>query len=387
MPQKKKIADKTDKRRRAKVTVGHDADGDPIVKYASGRTQKQLDESAEELRKTYIGGEKVQRDALFGDYCAEWYETYKKPTIGASSQANYRSVLNQHILPVFVDRQLRSITAMELQRYLNTKADMKPTTITYVKAILKGAFQTAYTQGLIDRDPTIGMKAPSTDSNSRRELTAEETDAVLTVAADHPEGLLLHILYYTGCRLGEALGLQWRDIDFTAHTISVERDIDFVTNEVGTLKTKSSRRTIPMPAALEAVLKPLRGFGTAFIVQSENGSFMPQKTLTRRWKRLTIAIADANLQAEQKAQGEKAKLTIETKEVEYNKRTVAASILTAHYFRHNYATILYEAGVDVYEAARILGHSRVSTTLEIYTHLSQKHQAENNEKVRNVFKK
>lgn len=80
--------------------------------------------------------------------------------------------------------------------------------------------------------------------------------------------ILLYLLYYIGCRLGEALGLQWRDVDFSAHTISVARDIDYIINGVGTLKTKASRRSIPMPAEFEAVLKPMRGFGTAFIFQA-----------------------------------------------------------------------------------------------------------------------
>lgn len=99
-----------------------------------------------------------------------------------------------------------------------------------------------------------------------------------------------------------------------------------------------------------------------------------------------IAVADANYRAEKKCDEENARHTIETKTVKYDGKEVRESILAAHYFRHNYATLLYEAGVDVYEAARILGRSRVATTLEIYIHLSQKHQAKSNEKVRAVFK-
>lgn len=77
MAQKKKLSEKVDKRRRAKVVVGHDADGNPITKYVSGRTKRELDEAKEELIRTYIGGTKLKRDVLFDDYCKEWYETYK----------------------------------------------------------------------------------------------------------------------------------------------------------------------------------------------------------------------------------------------------------------------------------------------------------------------
>ncbi len=386
MAQRKKLSEKVDKRRRAKVVVGHDADGKPIIKYVSGRTKHELDEAKEELIRTYIGGTKLKRDVLFDDYCKEWYETYKKPTVSASSQSNYRSVLRTHILTAFNDRQMRSITATELQTFMNDKSKMGTTILTYIKAILTGAFRTAYTQGLIDRDPTVGLKAPSVKGESRRALTPQETDAVLRVAGSHPEGLLLALLYYTGCRVGEVLGLRWGDISFSTKTIKIERDIDYVTNSVGDLKTATSHRTIPMAAELEAMLFPIRGFGSTYIIQGElTGSFLPKKTYDRRWKRLMIAVAKANLEIEEMKAGKNAHHTIETKEVKYDGSSIPASILTAHFFRHNFATLLYEAGVDVQDAARILGHARVSTTLEIYTHLSKVHQAKNDDKVRQLF--
>ena len=386
MAQKKKLSEKVDKRRRAKVVVGHDADGNPIIKYASGRTKRELDEAKEELIRTYIGGIKLKRDVLFNDYCQEWYETYKKPTVSASSQSNYRSVLRTHILTAFNDRQMRSITATELQTFMNEKSKMGTTILTYIKAILTGAFRTAYTQGLIDRDPTVGLKTPSVKGESRRALTQQETEAVLRVAGSHLEGLLLALLYYTGCRVGEVLGMKWGDVNFSTKTIKIERDIDYVTNSVGDLKTATSHRTIPMAAELEAMLSPIRGFGSTYIIQGElTGSFLPKKTYDRRWKRLMIAVAKANLEIEETKAGKNAHHTIETKEVKYDGSSIPASILTAHFFRHNFATLLYEAGVDVQDAARILGHARVSTTLEIYTHLSKVHQAKNDDKVRQLF--
>ncbi len=386
MAQKKKLSEKVDKRRRAKVVVGHDSDGKPIIKYVSGHTKRELNAAKEELLRTYMGGTKLRRDVLFHDYCQEWYETYKKQTVSASSQSNYRSVLRTHIFTAFNDRQMRSISATELQSFMNEKSQMGATVLTYIKAILTGAFRTAYTQGLIDRDPTLGLKTPSVKGESRRALTLQETEAVLRVAASHPEGLLLALLYYTGCRVGEVLGLRWGDINFSAKTIRIERDIDYVTNSVGDLKTATSYRTIPMAPELEAMLSPIRGFGSTYIIQGElTGSFLPKKTYDRRWKRLMIAVAKSNLEIEEMKAGKYAHHTIETKLVKYDGISMPTSILTAHFFRHNFATLLYEAGVDVQDAARILGHARVSTTLEIYTHLSKAHQAENDNKVRELF--
>lgn len=64
MPQKKAKSEKKDKRYRAKVTIGHDESGRAIVKYASGRTRKELAENKAELVRRFIGGAEVRRDVL-----------------------------------------------------------------------------------------------------------------------------------------------------------------------------------------------------------------------------------------------------------------------------------------------------------------------------------
>lgn len=373
MAEKKNLKEKTDKRYRAKITVGHDIHGEPVFKYVSGRTKRELEAAKEEARRKYIGKPLEKRDESFAEACISWYLNYKKPNLSEASQRNYECVLKRYLKDAFQYRKLGTITAMELQSFLNGFAGKSNTTLTYIKTILVGAFRTAYAEGNIDRDPTVLLKMPATKSNTRRALTAEERRAVMTVIENDPEGLLLAVLYYTGCRLGEALGLQWQDVDVNKKVINVRRDVDYVTYSVGELKTESSLRSIPYPPELERLLEPLRAAKTHFVIPGgEPGSFLPHKTYTRRWKRLMIALAEAEPD-------------IETKETTYGKKKVEMSILTAHYFRHNYATVLYDAGVDVMDAARILGHARVSTTMEIYTHLSKEKKAQADEKVRNIF--
>ena len=114
MPAKKKQSEKKDKRYRAKVTVGHTADGKPIVKYASGKTRKELAKAVEELKRIYIDGLPEQRlDITFGQYAVDWYVAYKEPNIGQTSRNHYATIFNRHLFPVLADRQMRSIRAEE----------------------------------------------------------------------------------------------------------------------------------------------------------------------------------------------------------------------------------------------------------------------------------
>lgn len=353
---------------RTKVVIGHDRDGKPVTKYISGKTKKELEENRQEILRHYATGtQEAQREVLFSTYLSEWYELFKKPLISESSRQHYYGIIHNQIIPAFSNRQLRSITSADLQRYMNGLDGMGKTTIGYHGSILKNIFEHAYANGIIDRNPAVGLKKPSAEKESKRSLTDAETAAALKVGNEHPEGLLLLVLYYTGLRRGEALGLKWSDVDFREKTISVRRDVDFATASLGELKTKNSRRKVPIPSDLEASLRSFRSLPEMFVFPaSRGGEFLSQSTFIHRWDRLMQAMAAADPSIE----------TVDGK-----------SILTPHYFRHNYASVLYNAGVDILAAQRFLGHADIKTTLSIYSHLSDGKTEENAQKVRDAFER
>jgi len=360
------MAKQKDGRYRAKITVGHDIAGKAVVKYASGRTRKELEEEKRRLVREFKSGYTDSSDIMFGAYLQQWYELYKKPAVRYSTRQSYATTINKHILPVLGDKALRAVTVMDLQQLLNSKADTCAAIIGNIFSTLEAVFNLAYSQGMIDRNPVVGLVKPSKAKESRRALTDAETAAVLAVADEDPNGLLLKLLYYTGMRLGEACGLQWQDVDFKKQIIHVVRKVDFKAGELGDPKTDNSVRDIPMPEDLRDALLPLRGFGTAFVFPAPDGSFWRNTQLNRLWKSLMQKVYDADN-------------TIEAKE--------GISILTAHYFRHNYASVLYNAGIDVLSAQKFLGHASAKTTLEIYSHLAKEKEDANAAATRDAFKK
>ncbi|MEG1523985.1 MAG: site-specific integrase [Clostridia bacterium] len=355
---------KAKKRLRAQVTVGHDLGGRPIYKWASGYTKKESAANKEELIKTYVGGIKVNRDVSFGEYANKWYETYKKPNIGESSQVNYRGALNGKLLPAFGDRQMKSITAMQLQEYMNSFSGKGDTTITYPFTVLKGVFRMAAAQGIIDRDPASALIRPKSCGESKRELTEAETSVTMQLIDTHPDGLLLAILYYLGVRRGEALGLTWADINFSEKIVHIVRDVDFVVADIGTCKSDYSVRDIPVPDALFSILQKKRGIG--YLLRApRSGQYWSQSTYVKHWKKIQAAyiMCDPSIESDESGK----------------------SVLTAHYFRHNYASLLYDAGVDVLTAQKYLGHSDPATTLRIYTHLGKRKKKDAVKKINKAF--
>ncbi len=373
-----------DGRYRAKITVGLDGAGKPVYKYASGKTKRELEANKQALQQKYVNGlEDVRDDVLFGAYAQKWYNAYKKPHIDEGSRRNYVSSLKVHVMPELKDRRLRAIKGIDLQEMVNKLEGMGDSTITYVFAILTGVFQKAYTEGIINRDPTVGLLKPESASTTKRALTEAEEKVVLRLGREHPYGLMLLLLYYTGARRGEMLALQWRDIDFKNSKITINKDVDFVTGKIGDPKSKYAYRDIPMPKALSDILNPLRGIGEAFLIQSVRGSHLSSSVYGRRWTALAEALYLADNSIEHHEEIKKVKVLKNGKE----KITIcpAKSVLTAHYFRHNFASICYDAGVDVLTAQKYLGHADPKTTLDIYTHLSEAKEKQSETKLISVF--
>lgn len=356
-----------DGRYRAKVTVGKDLNGKSIVKYASGRTKKELEAAKEALRQEYVTGQSVPANVIFGAYARQWYEVKKKPLVGISAQSSYRTALNKHILPVLGDKRLTAISPMDLQALLNSKADCCVTIIENVFHILDCIFKEAYAEGIIQRDVTVGLIKPSQSKETRRALTDEEEAAVLKLIQEDGT-LLVALLYYTGMRFGEALGLQWQHIDFKKHRVCVRQQVVMKSGKIGDPKTDNAVRDIPMPDELYNMLLPLRGMPNAFVVPAPSGSYYRNSPANRLWLDLMKRLYEIDNRIEVREDG-------------------VTSVLTPHYFRHNYASVLYNAGIDVLSAQKFLGHSNVKTTLEIYSHLSKEKEDLNAVLVNTVFQK
>ena len=330
-----------DGRYRAKVNVGMRG-FEPIYKYISGRTKKEL----EEKKQAVLGGQSLNQYS-FGDYAELWFELYKEPNLGVSAKMAYRTALNKHILPILGNKYLASVTTEDLQALLNSKANTCSTIIGNVRAILFAVCKRAYSQGLMPRDITVGVDVPHKAKESRRALTEAETAAVLQLIPDEP---MLALLYYTGMRYGEACGLQYKHIDFKNKVIHIEQQAAAKANEITAPKTRKSVRDIPLPDALHLN----RGLPNAFVVPAPDGSFYKNTARYRLWDDIAAKLyeIDPTIEAEEKGG-----------------RMI--SVITPHYLRHNYASILYNAGIDAVAAQHLLGHTSVKITLDIYSHISE----------------
>ena len=199
--------------------------------------------------------------------------------------------------------------------------------------------------------------------------TAPEDEIVALIRARASTayfGLFALFLLSTGFRRGEALAVRWRDIDLKGKTVACTGSVGFRSGkaEVGSTKTVSGIRTVPLLPDLERALRQLPAHRqTDFLFHGEDPAApLPEVTFRRRWKHYCKDMGFVETSEEQRtsAQGRRYVYT------DYK------PTLTPHVLRHGYATLLYEAGVDMYTAQRLLGHADIQTTMTVYTHLRER---------------
>lgn len=344
---------------RSKVKIGEDANGKPINKWIQGSTRDELAAARRDVIRRFILGDAQADDRIFGEYATEWYNLRKAPFVSPSSRESYRTALNKDILPVFGNAHLRAVTAADIQAFVNRFADMSNTKITVIIATLRGIFDAAVADRILTQSPAEHIRRPKAAPPAEKPaLTPDQRAALEDVCRTHPQGHYLALMYYLGVRPGEARGLQWRDIDFKAALVHVERDIDYKAgNQPGALKTAKSTRTIPMPRPLANILKPLTELPHNYIVHgSDPAKPLSKASAERLWTDIMIMAG-----------------MVEPTDKAYRASDPRAQwqpTITPHALRHNFITMCWENGLDVYETMKLVGHTSIKTTMDIYTHLS-----------------
>lgn len=222
----------------------------------------------------------------------------------------------------------------------------------------------------ITYNPAENLKIPAGSKKAqKREAPPDETVRLIKEKADTAYfGLFALLLICTGFRRGEALAITWGDVDMENNTITCTKNVSCRSGvaKIEDTKTESGVRCVPLLPPLKAALhRPKRAKDTDYIFYGEDPAKpMPQSTYNRRWMHYCKDMGFVVDSPEER-------ISVQGKR--YIKHNYKSS-LTAHVLRHGYATMLFEAGVDVYTAQKYMGHADIKTTMAVYTHLRQRQQ-------------
>lgn len=332
-----------------------------------------------------INDPKEEKPLLFRDIAIAWYnKIWDSMKDGTKScyAANYKRAVER-----FGERTAADLSAYEIQTHLEVLKAQGYSASSIAKQ--KIVYSLIYKNAIID--PTFGkeikynpadnVQIPSGIPKAKvREAPEDEiVKAIQKKAGTAYFGYFALFLICTGFRRGEALAVQWKDIDMESWTITCDSSISHRSGTADTTpKTENGYRSVPiLPPILPAIQKPENAKPEDYVFHGDSPC-----------KPLSLATYDRRWLHYCKDMG----FVTDTPEIRISKQGKQYTVhhykptLTAHALRHGYATILFEADVDVYTAKKLLGHADISTTMAIYTHLREKKKQESVEKLKEYTK-
>lgn len=327
--------------------------GKRIVFYSSEKNEKKAIKDIERQMINYSLAKELGK--TFKEVADEWQEEHFSK-LEHYTERRYKTLL-EHANNEFEERYIKDIAPKDIECFL-LKFSIKNYASKTIKdqfSILKMIFRYACVKEYIDSDVTRYIKPPKgADSQKREALSYEEMD-VVDNSINCTFGLLAFFLMYSGLRKGEALALQWKDIDFKNNEINVYKSVCHHNNQphIKGTKTDSGNRKIILLDCLAKELKKCRNKTKNNYVFSGSSTPLTNSQFQCRWKK-------------------------------YNDET--GLNITAHQLRHTFATILFEAEIDVKDAQHLMGHSDISVTQNIYTHVRQNRTTKTAGKLNNFLK-
>lgn len=322
------------------------------------KTIRELDAAvAEYERKAKHGMLSSNEKMTFGELAKIWIDSYKN-NVGEKTHKRYAAILRLHLLPEMEGIKLKDLKPHNLQAIINDLLDdgYAEKTMKDVKITASNVLEVAVDNDILYRNVFNKVSIPHVDKTERRALRQGEVDLIARTYQGHRMGIPALIMLYCGLRRGELVALSWRDIDIAAAQLTVNKAVYFDNNAafLKPPKSKTSNRTVPIPHALLAILKAQKN-SALLVCPSAKGHMMTETAFRSAWRSFQNYL---NLQAG----GRNASRS--------NPKLQVIDNITPHMLRHTYATMLYDAGVDVKSAQKFLGHADIQTTLKIYTHLS-----------------
>ncbi len=355
------ITQLADGRWQARVTVGY-KDGKQVRKAVYGKTYAECKTKLTTLRHEQDRGLPVKNDQItVKRYLESEWLPFVADKVRETTYTGYRSAVEKHIVPKIGAIRLTQLTPRDVEGMLRAVArktdgrkgrggaPLSATQVGYTRVVLRAALSQAEKWEMVSRNVAKLADAPEREAYKKQPLTADEATGFLMAVADDRLVALYTLAIYVGLRKGEILGLTWDDIDFAKGTLTVAMQIQRVNGMKQRVDTKTNKsvRTVAMPLPVidalrrhrtrqkeERLLAGSRWQDHGLVFPSTIGTPQEASNLSRAF---LAALARTG-----------------TRRVRF------------HDLRHTAATLMQSRGVRDVVLSNILGHSRISTTMDMY---------------------
>lgn len=344
------IYKRKDGRFEGRVPVGYHDNGKIKYKSVYARTLSKVKEKMSEVYSIRQNQTVSAIKLTVRDVAEQWLSSAKL-RVKESSYANYVNIVNKHILPILGGELMINLTTGKLNDFINFK-------LTSGRLNVNGGLSAKSVRDIMMIYRSIENYASREYGIKETHFTMpkidkKQTDVLNVFERKRLENYLIHnqnktniailLCLFTGLRVGELCGLKWENIDFDNAVLYVKRTVQRVSKNgksqviIGTPKSKTSIRTVPIPAFVLDILRNYKSCNNFYIITGKSKPTEP-RTMQNRFKSILkiCGIRDVNF----------------------------------HLLRHTYATVCIEKGFDPKTLSELLGHADAAITLNRYCHPS-----------------
>ncbi len=363
------------------------------------KTLEELRAKEEEILRDKCDGIKTEaRYVTINDVFEVWKQL--KRGLKDNTFQNYKYMYEQFVKPDFGNTRVSQLKKSDVKRFYNMLADeraLKVSTIDSIHTVLHQVLDMAVDDAYLRNNPSDNVlkelkQAHNFDTEKRKALTVAEQELFLDfLRRNHQYNhwySIFAVMVGTGLRVGEVTGLRWCDIDLKENLIDVNHTLVYYNHaengcyfNINTPKTKAGVRNVPMLEFVKQAFIEERKYQMAngircsvkidgytdFIFVNRFGAAQHQGTLNKALRRI---IRDCNDEV-----------------LERNEENpVLLPRFSCHTLRHTFTTRMCEAGVNIKVIQDALGHSDISTTLNIYADVTKELKKKEFEGLEAVFK-
>lgn len=340
-------------------------EGRRLTKY--GKTQKEVRQWIKEMLAKIDGGLTYEGTELTLERFIENWLSGKELSRRPKTVIQYRQISTQHILPVMGKMRLQDIQSAHVKQLYTLKKEegRGDRTVQLIHSTLHNALKQAVREGILGRNPVEAVERPKVEQAEMQTLDEDQARQFLITAAGSTFEAVYYLALTTGMREGELLGLKWSDLDWNKSVFFIQRQLQQIKGQGYVLvppKTKAGRRHLKVGPgtlkqldahrnrqALDRAVAGERWQENDLIFPTTIGTLLDYKRVTTEFKRIL--------------------------------KRAGLPEIRFHDLRHTSLSSLLDMGTPINTVQRRAGHSKASTTVNVYGHSTARSQDEAAEKI------
>lgn len=344
-----------------RIFMGRDAKGKQIFHHKTIHgTKKDAEQYRNKaIREKDLGTFIEPSPTTVDDYMKKWLETAARPRLRDNTYREYEGLLCRYVSPTLGGKRLCDVRPLDIQSLYTTMSEknLSARTVRFTHSVLSSAFKQAVRWRMLLQNPCESVELPRKVSQEMQFLTPIEAARFLAEAASDRWVALFVLALATGLRPSEYLGLKWPDVDLEQGLVTVQRSLIWRSYKSGDWyfgepKTPRSRRRIPLP---DSVVRAL--------IQHKRRQAEERLKEGAAYKNLDLIFATSEGQP-------LIRLNVIQKHFKpILERAKLPATLRLYDLRHTCATLLLAANENPKVVSERLGHSSITLTMDVYSHV------------------